>query len=71
MTKPLTAQDCIDAKKIIQETPGSAPHIPDSAFRDMPEVKDLWHPGARRWIKKDGELTRFGREFYAAMRQRK
>lgn len=26
--------------------------------------RDIWHPGAQRFIKKDGVLTEFGREFF-------
>lgn len=27
--------------------------------------KDIWHPGEKRYIKKDGRLTEFGLEFFS------
>lgn len=28
-------------------------------------LKDIWHPGEKKYIKKDGVLTEFGKQFFS------
>lgn len=31
------------------------------------EVKDIFHPIEKQWIKKDGVVTEFGKQYYASI----
>lgn len=34
---------------------------------DKLNPKDLWHPIEQKWIRRDGILTEFGKQYYASI----